>query len=87
MLVPPAIPAWLEADHDRLSGRVLREPEAGAIQAPVEIPADRGAVFVVSLDVHTERVYEPVERGDGYRVLTGHIWPRGVSKERAKLDE
>lgn len=31
-----AIPAWLEADHDRLSGRVVREPEAGEIQAPVE---------------------------------------------------
>jgi small subunit ribosomal protein S4 len=31
-----AIPAWLEADHDRLSGRVLREPEADEIQAPVD---------------------------------------------------
>jgi small subunit ribosomal protein S4 len=30
-----AISAWLEADHDQLSGRVLREPEAGEIQAPV----------------------------------------------------
>ncbi len=24
---------------------------------------------------------------DGYRVLVDRIWPRGVSKERAKLDE
>jgi small subunit ribosomal protein S4 len=31
-----AIPGWLEADHDQLSGRVLREPEAREIQAPVE---------------------------------------------------
>jgi small subunit ribosomal protein S4 len=31
-----AIPAWLETEHDQLSGRVLREPEAGEIQSPVE---------------------------------------------------
>jgi small subunit ribosomal protein S4 len=31
-----AIPAWLEADHDQLSGRVLRHPEIGEIQAPVD---------------------------------------------------
>lgn len=31
-----AIPPWLEADHDRLSGRVLREPAASEIQAPID---------------------------------------------------
>jgi small subunit ribosomal protein S4 len=31
-----AVPAWLEADHDQLSGRVLRQPEIGEIQAPVD---------------------------------------------------
>jgi small subunit ribosomal protein S4 len=31
-----AIPAWLEADHDQLSGRVLRQPEISEIQAPVD---------------------------------------------------
>jgi uncharacterized protein YeaO (DUF488 family) len=41
----------------------------------------------MSVDVHTKRVYEPAERDDGYRVLIDHIWPRGVSKERAKLNE
>lgn len=39
------------------------------------------------LDVRTKRVYEPAANADGYRVLVDHIWPRGVSKERAKLDE
>lgn len=34
----------------------------------------------------TKRVYEPPSPGDGYRVLTERLWPRGVSKERAKLD-
>jgi ribosomal protein S4 len=26
----------LEADHDQLSGRVLRQPEIGEIQAPID---------------------------------------------------
>ena len=38
------------------------------------------------IDVRAKRVYDPAERGDGYRVLIDHIWPRGVSKERAHLD-
>ena len=31
-----AVPPWLEADHEQLSGRVLRTPEPHEIQAPVE---------------------------------------------------
>lgn len=38
-------------------------------------------------DVRVKRVYDPTELGDGYRVLIDHVWPRGVSRERAKLDE
>ena len=34
-----------------------------------------------------KRIYEKADPGDGYRVLIDHIWPRGVSHERAKLDE
>ena len=33
-----------------------------------------------------KRVYDPVEPGDGYRALVDHVWPRGVSRERASLD-
>jgi uncharacterized protein YeaO (DUF488 family) len=36
--------------------------------------------------VHPKRVYEPAELADGYRVLIDHVWPRGVSRERARLD-
>jgi uncharacterized protein YeaO (DUF488 family) len=41
----------------------------------------------LGLDVRTKRVYEPAAGDDGYRVLVDHIWPRGVSRERARLDE
>jgi uncharacterized protein YeaO (DUF488 family) len=39
------------------------------------------------IDVRAKRIYDPAEPGDGYRVLIDHIWPRGVSKERARLDQ
>lgn len=41
----------------------------------------------VSVDVRIKRVYDVAEAGDGYRVLIDHVWPRGVSRERAQLDE
>ena len=41
----------------------------------------------MALDVQTKRIYEPADRADGYRVLIDHVWPRGVSRERAQLDE
>src|SRR5437763_16423299 len=37
--------------------------------------------------VRAKRIYDPVTPDDGYRVLIDHVWPRGVSRERAQLDE
>lgn len=37
-------------------------------------------------DVRLRRVYEPVSPGDGTRVLVDRVWPRGVSKDAARLD-
>jgi uncharacterized protein YeaO (DUF488 family) len=36
---------------------------------------------------HLKRVYEAASKEDGTRVLVDRLWPRGVSKERAELDE
>ena len=36
--------------------------------------------------VHAKRIYEDPNPDDGYRVLIDHIWPRGISRERARLD-
>ena len=41
----------------------------------------------MALDVRAKRGYDSAESGDGYRVLIDHVWPRGISKERARLDE
>lgn len=34
-----------------------------------------------------KRIYESADEHDGYRVLVDRLWPRGVSKEQAALDE
>ena len=41
----------------------------------------------MAIDVHAKRIYDPVAHEDGYRVLIDHVWPRGISRERARLDE
>jgi uncharacterized protein YeaO (DUF488 family) len=38
-------------------------------------------------NVQVRRAYEEPERGDGTRVLVDRIWPRGLTKAKAALDE
>lgn len=33
-----------------------------------------------------KRIYEPYEKDDGFRILVDRLWPRGISKEKARLD-
>lgn len=37
--------------------------------------------------VAIKRVYDPPSSADGYRVLIDRVWPRGITKERAHVDE
>jgi uncharacterized protein YeaO (DUF488 family) len=37
--------------------------------------------------VQIRRIYDPAEASDGYRVLVDHVWPRGISRDRARLDQ
>jgi uncharacterized protein YeaO (DUF488 family) len=39
------------------------------------------------VDLRLKRAYDPAAPSDGYRVLIDRLWPRGVSKQQAKLDE
>jgi uncharacterized protein YeaO (DUF488 family) len=39
------------------------------------------------MDIRLKRAYEPASARDGYRILVDRLWPRGVSKKQAKLDE
>jgi uncharacterized protein YeaO (DUF488 family) len=37
--------------------------------------------------LHLKRIYEPVGSADGQRVLVDRVWPRGVKRDDAALDE
>ncbi|WP_026450376.1 DUF488 domain-containing protein [Aequorivita capsosiphonis] len=39
------------------------------------------------MDIQIKRIYEDATKNDGTRILVDRIWPRGVSKEDAHLDE
>lgn len=36
--------------------------------------------------IKLKRIYEEASKNDGYRILVDRLWPRGISKEKAKLD-
>lgn len=36
--------------------------------------------------VFIKRVYDAPSKGDGMRILIDRLWPRGLSKEKAKID-
>lgn len=37
--------------------------------------------------VQVKRIYEPADSKDGKRILVDRLWPRGLKKERAMIDE
>ncbi|PIC95910.1 hypothetical protein CSV69_08880 [Sporosarcina sp. P26b] len=39
------------------------------------------------MPVQIKRVYEEAKKADGMRVLVDRVWPRGMSKEDAHVDE
>ncbi len=36
--------------------------------------------------LNLKRAYKPASREDGRRILVDRLWPRGISKDKAKLD-
>ena len=38
------------------------------------------------MSVVVKRIYEPVASQDGYRILVDRLWPRGIKKESADID-
>lgn len=36
--------------------------------------------------VKIKRIYSPPEKSDGFRILVDRLWPRGISKQNAKVD-
>jgi hypothetical protein len=63
------------ADHDDRAGAGV---EASALTAEVSMTKPK---------VRIERVYDHSADQDGMRVLVGRLWPRGLTKARAALEE
>ena len=36
--------------------------------------------------IRLKRIYDAPSRNDGYRVLVDRLWPRGMNKEKARID-
>lgn len=57
----------------------------------MERPSAKGRDEPVSdadnLPVSVKRVYDPPAPEDGVRVLVDRLWPRGLSREKAAIDE
>jgi uncharacterized protein YeaO (DUF488 family) len=41
----------------------------------------------MSNTIQVKRIYDPPAKSDGYRVLVDRLWPRGMKKEAADIDE
>ncbi|MBX2930339.1 MAG: DUF488 domain-containing protein [Chitinophagaceae bacterium] len=37
--------------------------------------------------ISIKRIYEQPDKNDGYRILIDRLWPRGIKKETAAIDE
>jgi uncharacterized protein YeaO (DUF488 family) len=44
-------------------------------------------VMTADSAVRVRRVYDPPDPADGHRVLVDRLWPRGLSKDAAAVDE
>jgi len=60
-----------------LEGSRLRLPGSHVILSPT--PRQ-------TMIIQLKRVYDPASESDGCRVLVDRIWPRGIRKEKARIN-
>jgi uncharacterized protein YeaO (DUF488 family) len=41
----------------------------------------------IRMPIKLKRIYDDASSDDGVRILVDRLWPRGISKEQAKIDE
>jgi uncharacterized protein YeaO (DUF488 family) len=59
-----------------------------SVRLPVDpmATAPRAAKAKAAHGFQIKRVYETADKGDGFRVLVDRLWPRGIAKEKARID-
>jgi uncharacterized protein YeaO (DUF488 family) len=50
-------------------------------------PGAHGAHAGMARQFRLKRIYAPAEAADGLRVLVDRLWPRGISKDKARIDQ
>ncbi len=76
-------PELREPEHILRHAR-LRTHSFGARRTRIAVR--REAAVLEAVGVKVKRIYEDPSADDGVRILVDRLWPRGVSKVRAKLD-
>src|SRR5689334_18351185 len=70
-LPPRRLPLRVEQAPQRTRvARMAKKRSAGSLSAKLDI----------------KRVYAPPDPSDGLRILVDRLWPRGLAKEKAKID-
>ena len=72
------------------AGRAGQEPVETAAPSELSSPACYAHEFAgddALAGFAVKRIQEPPAAVDGYRILVDRLWPRGISKARAALDE
>jgi hypothetical protein len=87
---PHAVPTEFETSALALSGadRVNRASRGRSPLGPTQTMDDRSQTMQFQQPrVRLGRVYDERTAEDGTRVLVDRLWPRGLTKDRADLDE
>jgi hypothetical protein len=66
---------------------VLAVPGLRAFKRRAGRPGTLLAGFAGGMPVRIKRVYDQASAADGRRILVDRVWPRGLSKEAARVDE
>ena len=84
-MVATMISCFAMATHRRSTPRRPREPSSPTcylefVEPPPAESRDRPTL-------RAKRIYDAAEPADGYRVLVDRLWPRGIDKASAALDD
>lgn len=83
----PMFAAYAEErrDGEAFGDFVIRKGYVAAVRHGTDFNAEVAPMS--EPDIFLKRAQDPAEPGDGTRVLVDRVWPRGISKEDAKIDD
>ncbi|GAC1457131.1 MAG: hypothetical protein PVSMB6_15420 [Steroidobacteraceae bacterium] len=83
----PAVPHAKPVKRRRRSAATSEDAEPGRFSSPACYLHEFEPAGTAAPGVQVKRIHDERCADDGRRVLVDRLWPRGISKERAALDE